>query len=293
MLPNFLIIGAQKGGTTSLINHLARHPDIFVPYEKEIGFFHDDQEYAKGIDYYKTYFSGWNGEKCVGHAPVNTSFCAEKAAPRLFSFNPDIRLIMILRNPIDRAYSHYYYCRRNCLEDMDTFEAVIQRELDMIARGDHEYRSCHFYISHGFYYAQLRAYFEYFDRNQLLILYYEDFKHSPESTLLSIHSFLKVEAIKIEELDKKHNPASAPKYKFIQKVVFKDNLLKSIYKRIIPDSIQISARRYIIDPLMKKNLKRIKYEPIQPETRELLRQIFKQPNEELARLLKRDFSDWQ
>ena len=293
MLPNFLIIGAQKGGTTSLINYLSQHPDVFVPYDKEIPYFHDDEFYKKGIDNYKKCFSGWKGEKIIGHAPVNTSFYAEKAAKRIYEFNKAMKLIMILRNPIDRAYSHYWYCRRNCLEDSKSFEKALERELQMLQKDEIIPLSCVYYISHGFYYKQINKYLEYFDRNQLLILYYDDFKRDPDEILREIYSFLGLEEISQKEVYGKYNVASMPKFRFIHELIFKDNIIKDIYKRIVSEKFRQYAKRTIVDKMLKRNLAPFEYPPMKEETRAFLQNIFREPNRKLTELLGRDFSNWK
>ena len=291
MLPNFLIIGVQKAGTTSLINYLSQHPDVFVPHDKEIPYFHDDSYFQKGLDYYKKQFDGWKGETMVGLAPVNTFFYAEKAAPRLYEYNPSMKLILILRNPIDRAYSHYWYCRRNALEST-SFESAMTRELQLIESGCREEMPCVYYISHGFYYEQLEVYLKYFPLDKFLILFYDELKSNPRAVMQRIYLYLGIEETYINGIGRKHNVASIPRIASLHKLVYQQNPLKRIYKSILPENLQQYAQRTLVSRLLKKNLIPTQYPPMKSKTREMLVEIFKGPNRKLSNLLGRDFSHW-
>jgi hypothetical protein len=90
MLPNFFIIGAQKAGTTFLNNHLAQHPNVYMPKDKEIPYFYNEQFFDKGIEAYKWYFRGWNGERLVGNAPVNLLYLSNITAKRIYEYKKSI-----------------------------------------------------------------------------------------------------------------------------------------------------------------------------------------------------------
>ena len=105
MLPNFLICGASKSGTTTLQEVLCTHPDIFMPKKKrangrEIHFFNNDKNFAKGIEWYEKQFEGWNGEKAIGEK-TPSYLCTPCVPERIHRFLPDVKLIFILRHPVD------------------------------------------------------------------------------------------------------------------------------------------------------------------------------------------------
>lgn len=106
MLPNFLIVGAARAGTTSLYYYLKQHPDVFMSPKKEIDFFDVDKNFEKGLDWYERYFEGYTGQKAIGEASPLYMYL-EKVPKRIAKVIPDVKLIFILRNPVDRAYSHY------------------------------------------------------------------------------------------------------------------------------------------------------------------------------------------
>ena len=156
MIPNFLIIGAQKAGTTSLLRYLEAHPDIFVPDEKEVSVFFDDYHYNKRFEKipYENYFESWQGEKFAGNGPVNLLYFSDQSAKQIYKFNTSMKLIAILRNPIDRAYSAYWYFVRNGFEK-ESFESALEREKEILKYSNFEQKANFTYISHGYYHQQL------------------------------------------------------------------------------------------------------------------------------------------
>ena len=117
--PNFFCIGAQKCGTTSLFNLLVEHEDIFLPSVKEDHFFDVDERFNKGLDWYlDQYFKDANNEKIVGSITPDYLFF-NKCPKRIFNLlGKDIKLIIILRNPVDRAYSHYLMSKRRVMKNL-------------------------------------------------------------------------------------------------------------------------------------------------------------------------------
>ena len=201
-LPDFLIIGAQKGGTTFLYNALRRHPYFKAATKKEIHFF-DTQKYAKkGLDWYREQFPSpkiKNGAKVLtGEASPYYMF--HPLVPRrVAECLPDVRLIALLRNPIDRAYSDYQHKVRQGNEEL-SFEDAIDAEEERIAgeqekihaREDYMSRAYrrYTYLLRGIYVDQIQEWHRYFDSEQLLIIKSEDFREEPESALKQVQAFL-------------------------------------------------------------------------------------------------------
>jgi hypothetical protein len=131
MIPNFLIAGTMKGGTTSLWYGLRQHPDVFMPEEKELNFFKSSAgNYQNGIEWYKQKFEGHDGESAVGEAsPRYMAF--EEVPRRVHEMNPNMRFIFVLRDHVDRAYSHYWHMLRQANETL-SFEEAVDREADRI-----------------------------------------------------------------------------------------------------------------------------------------------------------------
>ena len=292
MLPNFLIIGAQKAGTTSLNNLLAEHPDVFMPQDKELTYFYDDSFYNKGVKTYESCFHGWNGEKFVGNAPVNLLWLAKTTAQRIYEFNKNIKLIASLRNPIDRAYSAYWYFRRNLWEEALTFEEALKRESAIKKHGSLAQKCNLTYIDHGFYYYQLKLFLNLFDRSQILILLFDKLKQDPKATFNKIFQFFQIDCSGVPDVTKKSNVSCQPRFLTLSKVIYKENMIKSIYKKILPEGARNKLRFSVLRKISDLNHVPFTKPPMSPITREKLGRIFEEPNRKLEDLLQVDLSHW-
>jgi hypothetical protein len=196
-LPDFLIIGAARCGTTWLYECLKAHPEIYLPASKrpEPHFFMKQAEYARGLRYYSDrYFTDVGSALVAGEA--STSYLYRPyVAPRIARHLPDVKLIVILRNPVDRAFSNYIVSRRNGLETLP-FSRAIREEAARLAhpQSDFEREICPFaYIDRGRYHAQLACYLALFPRDRLHVLLFDDVVHEPAEVLRSTQAFLGVD----------------------------------------------------------------------------------------------------
>ncbi len=192
--PDFLIIGAEKCGTTSLFQYLRQHPAVLPPLEKEIDFF--DLEYEAGLDWYLAHFppmpqqSGW----VTGETSANY-FYSDVAPERIFQQFPDIQLVVILRQPVDRTISRYNMMVRNGAEKRSV-EQAIEEEIRLIQQAATEddipwkvLNRCR-HTGNSLYYYHLKRWFEVFPREQFLILQSENLFHQPEETLKQLYQSL-------------------------------------------------------------------------------------------------------
>lgn len=205
--PNFFILGAAKCGTTLLYDLLNQHPDVCMSTSKEPLFF--EAEYDKGLEYYwKKYFSNWKGETAVGEARHRNIYLPY-IAKRIKENVPDPRLIIILRNPVDRAYSHWWHWYSFTLENA-SFEDAIYEDMKRIEKGinfendngpsiwakhlDFEYGRNEYrtYIDSGYYSRQIRRYWKQFEVNQIKIIFLEDISRNLQSILSELWEFLGV-----------------------------------------------------------------------------------------------------
>lgn len=211
LLPDFIIIGAQRGGTTSLYAYLSQHPQIAPAALKEIHFF--DNNFRKGVAWYRTQFPSLI-EKSIAKNIGNQNFITGEASPyylfhphvpeRVVEVVPDARLIVLLRNPVDRAYSHYFHEVELGHEKLSFEEALAQEEArthEECARiaADPQYRSYnhqHYtYLSRGIYANQLQRWLNLFPREQLLVIKSEDFYADPDGIFQQTLAFLDVRAM--------------------------------------------------------------------------------------------------
>jgi hypothetical protein len=196
-LPDFLIGGAPRAGTTWLSRALDRHPLIYMakPAKPEPKFFLVDDLYAKGLEHYaRTWFGDVPPGRVAGEKSTDYLESAT-AAERIARDLPDARLVFILREPVDRAYSNYRWTRMNALESED-FETALRLE-DERERALPErlkFTRPYSYFSRGLYADLLQPYFDRIDRRRMLVLKFEDLTDRPSDLLIRLHAFLGVAA---------------------------------------------------------------------------------------------------
>lgn len=202
-LPDFLIAGAPRSGTTWLYHLLARHPGVHMasPPRPEPKFFLTDELYARGLEWYaRTWFE---------HAPVH-ALCGEKstnylesaaAARRIAGDLRSVKLVFILREPAERAWSNYLWSRMNGMES-ETFEQALaleeSRERELVP--ERRFSRPHAYFSRGLYADLLQPWFELFPRQDILCLRCEDIASQPRQLAERLHHFLRV-ALRPQDAD--------------------------------------------------------------------------------------------
>lgn len=199
-LPDFLILGANKCGTTSLHNYLNQHPQVEEGLLKEVHFFDRYHRYARGLNWYRSHFPIRTdpADFCLGESTPEYLF--NPAVPeRVAEVMPDARLIALLRNPIDRAYSHYHHSRRLDREPL-SFEEALEAESDRIddeltrlatdPTYDEQTYEHYSYLARGRYLEQIQRWLEYFPRRQLLVVKSEDLFERPDAVAQRVFDFL-------------------------------------------------------------------------------------------------------
>jgi hypothetical protein len=206
-LPSVLIIGAQKGGTTSLFNYLVRHPDVLAPLGKEIHYF--DLHYERGVRWYRGHFP-YSRRLRDGALTLDASpyYLVHPQVPRrAFELLPQVKLIALLRNPVDRALSHYQHEVRGGRETL-SFAEALDREAERLAGEEERLRRDPGYYSYnhhrysytlrGRYLEQLRRWAEHFPRAQLLVIQSERLFRDPGSVTAEVHRFLGLRPHRLE-----------------------------------------------------------------------------------------------
>lgn len=217
--PDFIILGVQKGGTSSLFSYLSQHPDIVPSKTKEVHFF--DKNYYKGLYWYRSFFplSFLNRKKITGEATPYYIFhprVPERVQKDLFK----AKLIILLRDPVYRAYSHYQMTREEGLEPLESFEEAIKEEENRLAGENRKimsfssynsYNHLNFsYLSRGNYFDQIQNWLEYFPKEQLLFIKSECFYSNPKEELLKIYRFLGVKDIFPADFSQKNAGSYTP-----------------------------------------------------------------------------------
>ncbi len=194
---DFIIIGTQKGGTTALDTYLRQqHRQICMADYKELHYFDNDDfwtDNAPNYRYYQNLFSPKKSHKIIGETtPVYLYW--NPALQRIYNYNAQCKLIVLLRNPIERAYSHWNMSRDNNKEQLPFLQAL-KAELERAKKQAPEQLRTHSYIDRGLYVKQLQTLWHYFPKTQTLILKSEDLKQNPQQTLNRVCDFLGVERI--------------------------------------------------------------------------------------------------
>ena len=203
-LPSFFIAGAQKCGTTSLHRYLAQHRDVYLPAKpQETHFFDIEENYQKGVSWYLDCFRGHQGKRVIGETSPLYMYL-EYVPGRIHQLLPHAKLIFLLRNPVDRAYSHYWHERKKGRETL-SFDDALASEPERIAR-DFLHRRRYSYLSRGRYLVQIERYLQYFKYSQMLFLIFEDLRRSPEASLEQCCRFLDVDHDNTIDLSVCHNP---------------------------------------------------------------------------------------
>ncbi len=288
-LPNFLIIGAPKAATTSLYHYLEQHPQVYMSAVKEPHFFSYGETELKGrlvrmprrmvltASGYEKLFERAHSDFAIGEA--STSYLESKrAAERIAERLPDVRLIAVLRQPADRAYSQYLMNRQRLFEPAPTFEAALDNELDAIARNSHPYIN---YRDTGCYHRHLSYYCTLFPRRQLLALLHEDLGERPVDTMRAVFNFLGIDDGFVPDTSMRHNISGVPRNRAVTA------LLKVTYP------VLGYLERSLPPPLISRIGKTLLKTPsMNPDTRARLTADFREDIVKLQDLIDRDLSRW-
>ena len=305
-MPNFFIIGAQKAGTTSLYHYLAQHPQVYMSPVKEPYFFDHEIDSAgkvvrrevngpgarkspryADLEEYRALFAAATDGMVVGEASTPYMY-APGTAERIRRYVPQAKIIAVLRDPADRAYSAFLHAVRIGREPLTDFAQALQEEEGRV-RGnwDHTFH----YRSRGFYSAQLERYYGVFEQDRIGVWLYEDLRDDPTGVAQSIFRFLGVDGAFVPNTSLKHNPAGVPRNGAARAILKAMDTTASAFLRTFTSK----SRVY---PLLSKTRKRIqgqivaKPEPIDPVTRGKLIEGYRKDILRLQDLVGRDLSMW-
>ena len=284
------IIGAQKAGTTSLKEYLANHPVICTHKQLEMSFFVSEDLFEEGYPAaFKRYFAHYRSGQILLAKNVGV-FTNAQALQNLRNHNPQVKIILILRNPVERAQSAYWYAVQKGWENVLSFEEAVWLSPERF-NDPFRQRSCD-YLERGHYSKWLIEVYRLFPKENVWIYLFEDFLADPGVICKDI--FIKLDLQPIAELSMTnfiHNRAALPRYSTLAKLAFLPvqlKPLKLILKRLLPET----ARDSIKDWISRNNKKSFHYLPIHPETRSKLIDYYIPLNRELSELLEKDLSHW-
>lgn len=215
-LPNCQIVGAQKAGTSSLYYYLTQHPQVHTSFKKEVHYFDGGIEenvdsFQNGINWYKAHFpfsmSMRANDICLDATPMYLFH--PFAAERIYSLTPESKIIILLRNPTERAISHYFHSKRHGFENLSIEEAFAKEEhrlSNIIEKQNYKKTSfrVHSYQSRGFYLAQIKRFESLFPRENILYLDCQQLFQNPKLTLSKVHEFLGIDAFDTPNIESKN-----------------------------------------------------------------------------------------
>jgi len=286
-LPNFMCLGAAKSGTTTLYDILRQHPDIYIPAFKEPHFFDIPENYKNGIEWYKrNYFRNANKKIIADFTP---SYFFEKEAPkRIFkNLGRDMKFLVVFRNPVDRAYSHYLHSKRDDHES-ENFEKSLELEVSRLKKHENQsdYLSYlrHSYVHQGLYAQMINRYLQYFSLDNFLFIHFDDeLLQERELTIKRILEFLEIDSSVLLRTDIRSNPSSQEKSKPLKKLMNKRGWWRDVIKFMIP-SVQL--RQIIRNRIQRINITEFKAQQLSQEVKlHLLEKYFRKDISDLEKTL--------
>ena len=283
----------MKAATTSLYTYLKQHPDVFMSSIKEPKFFNNfnkDSEFKiqgkglvkiKTLEQYQNLFQEAINEIAIGEASPSYIF-DENCHILIKKILPRVKIIAILRQPVDRAYSNFLHAKRADKEKDTDFEKAFTEENEMLRKGI----KTHYYLEKGFYYKQLKRYYDVFPTEQIKIILFEDMIKSPEKITREIFEFLNIDSSFTPNTSKKANVSGVPKgtLGWIVMKLRKNNLMPDIeFSKILPKFIVNLILNTIYSKPKKISNKLIK---------KLTKQYYIKDIRKLEKLINRDLSIW-
>lgn len=297
-MPNFLVIGAAKAGTTALYHQLAQHPDVFMSTPKEPLFFALDgtdthfhgpdadaginRVSVRQLAAYERLFSSAREHRAIGEA--STGYLYYPQAPqRIHHHIPDARLVAVLRHPVDRAFSSYSHMVRDGYESL-SFEDALNAEPERIRAG---WQHLWHYTAAGRYSEQVQRYLQHFDRAQLAVFTYDEYTEQPEAVLRAIFTHLGIDANFTPDVSLRYNVSGAPKVPALNRLINKNNPVKAMLRPFIPRSL----RQRMVASAAQMN--RGATPVLTAHTRQRLLEQFLPEIDQLEQVLQRDLAAWR
>jgi hypothetical protein len=295
--PNFFIVGAQKSGTSALVGWLGRHPEVFMSFPKEPGYLaFGDRGYRfpdgygrrapasqyvidNEADYLDLFSQAGDQHKILGEAST-WYFTLPGMADKIRNYSPDARILVILRNPIDRAYSAWGHARRDNLEPCTNFRQALDMETE---RGEVEFLLR--YHRMGLYSDALADYQRVFPASRLLVLLHEDLRRDPAALWRRLCEFLAIDPGEEPPQQRNLNRSGLPRSGLLQRVLGAHRT-RVIARKVMPYRLGIWAK----ERLDAANLRKLP--EASEEDRAYLRAYYREDVEKLAHMLGRDLCGW-
>jgi len=265
-IPKFLVIGSQKAGTSSLFFGLNKHPQIYMPPVKEVKYFFQDESFALGPAHYESFFKDAPQDAVCGEASPGY-ICHPRSPQRIFRQLPDVKLILTIRDPVERAYSQYWDNRRQ-LQEGRAFDTLLEGPLHQVFTPERRN-----YFSRGLYSVYLQRYLDLFPRSQILIIQFDALKREPDAVFKRCFEFIGVdpdfESAEQREIANFRSIFANPLYRFFFDRPALAQRLPSLCRRMLRWGSQVPYTP----------------EPISEQTESLLREFYQPYDRALSELL--------
>ena len=296
-LPNFLIVGAAKSGTTALYHYLKQHPEVFLTPIKETNFFALD---GMNIDFkgpgdsegvhrnsitniieYSDQFSEYKNEKAIGEVCPSYLYF-EDAPENIKKYVPNVKIIAILRDPVDRSFSAWLHLTRDKRESF-SFDQALNDESRRIKEN---WAEIWHYREQGMYYKQLSRYYDIFPKENIKVFFYNNFKNNPLKIYSEICDFIGVKNTFNVDMDQTHNKGGMPRNRLLYNLMMRKNFIKTIFNFIIRGSLRKRIKLF----LDKRNLTSLK---LDKEEKTKYKSFFKDDIIKLEKLLNLKINHWR
>jgi hypothetical protein len=286
---NFICPGTQKAATTTLYDILSQHPNVYLSTPKETFFYNREYKYKKGLTFYQNkYFSGFKNEKIVGEI-ASTYMCDLSVAEKIRNIlGKDIKLIFMLRNPVDRVYSHYWHNYREGDEKRE-FNSIIKEQLNQL---ENNKKSNCGYLGMGLYSQQIKKYMDYFNEENFKFIIFEEFVKDIPKAMKEVFDFLEIDCYENINYEIKSNKST----------VYRNVLIRNFYNSNIIRSIRLKIRNKLssnnFNRIFLKKIKNFimyrsfKKPKLDEETRKGILNFYKDDIIELEKLINRELDLW-
>lgn len=283
-----MIIGAEKSGTTSLVRYVGSHPQICTHDKREMNYFVNDEEFEEGYPAaHARYFSPCTdtGIRIIAKSVAVSG--NPTAVQRLHAHNPDIHVVLVLRNSIDRAYSAYWHAKRRGWEDSANFETAIEQELSADWDESRDGDGGSTYLMKGIYADQITALQVIFSPRQVHVFTFDELKEDPLSICRALFSVIGVDEAFEPDVSVRFNKAAQARSPQLAKVLSYRGKIKKIIRRLLPRRVSDRLKQRLV----AWNEKPLQTPAMKEATRRRLEAYFATHNRRLEELTGRPF-DW-
>ncbi len=291
MKVNAIIIGAGRSGTTTLYQYLENHKDVCFSDIKEVHYFSVEDLYERGKDYYHSFWNHCKDEKIK--VAADTYLLIDKKAPqRIKEYNPEMKIIIILRNPVERAWSSYQYALNNgYVSENKSFIGSVNEEKYHIENSDiaKQNNLCHLWQSK--YFEHISYWSEFFPRENILILKTGDLKEQPEKLLSKLADFLNITNFNIKDTEIKANKAAKAKSKMLQQFLLnRNNTVRAFLRTVLPEKLKYKIlHSKLPEKLSAANRKEVSYPAISDEERKFAEELLLKDTTRLKKVFNIEF----